>query len=77
MKLFNKPFGVVLNKTLDGDNPSEEFCISKEIKILGEIPYDKELGDLNSNSHIVVREDDKYKNIFKTILDNITEEVKL
>lgn len=74
--LFNKPFGVVLNKTLDGYNPSESFCISKGIKILGEIPYDKDLGDLNSNSYIVARENSLYQKKFKKILDNITKEVE-
>lgn len=77
VSLFKKPFGVVLNKTLEGDNPSEIFCISKGIKILGEIPYDSHLGDLNSSSLIVAREENKYKDLFNNILENITEEAKL
>jgi MinD superfamily P-loop ATPase len=77
VKLFKKPFGVVLNKTLDKENPSENFCISKGIKILGKIPYDKNLGDLNSNSLIAAREDNFYRNKFKNILKAITKEAKL
>lgn len=77
VKLFEKPFGVVLNQTLNGYNPSKEFCISKNIKILGEIPYDKHLGDLNSNSKIAVREDENYRQKFKDILKNITEEANI
>lgn len=76
VNLFEKPFGVVLNMTLGGDNPSELFCISKGIKILGEIPYDKHLGDLNSNSLIVAREEEKYREVFRDILETITEEAK-
>ena len=34
VKPFDKPFGVVLNKCLDEENPSEEFCIDEKIKIL-------------------------------------------
>ena len=35
VKLFNKPFGVLLNKCLEGENPAEKFCLEKNIKILG------------------------------------------
>jgi MinD superfamily P-loop ATPase len=75
VSLFKKPFGVVLNKTIEGENPSKEFCIQKSIKILGEIPFDSHLGTLNSNSLIVSREEDKYKEIFANLLDTITKEV--
>ena len=74
--LFNKPFGVVLNKTLDGENPSKNFCIEKNINILEEIPFDNHLGTLNSNSFIVAREDEKYRDMFAKLLKNITKEVK-
>jgi MinD superfamily P-loop ATPase len=76
VKLFKKPFGVVLNKTLDQQNPSEEFCISKDIKILGKIPYNNNLADLNSNSLIAVRELSVFREQFEDILENITKEVK-
>ena len=52
VKLFNKPFGAVLNKCLDVENLAEEFCVENDIKILGRIPFDKELGILNSNAKI-------------------------
>lgn len=74
--LFNKPFGVVLNKTLDGENPSKKFCIEKKINILEEIPFDNHLGTLNSNSIIVSRQEKKYRNLFSNLLNNITKEVK-
>ena len=44
VKLFNKPFGAVLNKCLDVENPAEEFCAENDIKILGRIPLTKSLG---------------------------------
>lgn len=73
--LFKKPFGVVLNKTVEGENPSKDFCIEHGIDIIGDIPYDNELGTLNSNSLIVSREKIKYKNIFSDLLDTITKEL--
>jgi MinD superfamily P-loop ATPase len=75
VKLFGKPFGAVLNKCLDGDNPSEEFCIQKVIKILGRIPFDNELGTLNSNAEIAARVSNKYKAVFSTLLQAVTKEV--
>lgn len=74
--LFKKPFGVLLNKTLEGKNPSEEFCREKGMKIIGDIPFDIYLGTLNSNSFIVSREDDKYKDIFSKLLYDIAKEVQ-
>ena len=76
IKLFNKPHGVVLNKCLEGENPSEKFCIEKGIKILGKISFDNELGTLNSNALISVRENIKYREMFSSLLQIVTEEVQ-
>ena len=74
VKLFDKPHGVVLNKCLDGKNPAEEYCIEKDIKILGRIAYYKELGTLNSNGLIASRDNNKYKDLFSNILNEVTNE---
>ena len=76
VKLFDKPYGVVLNKCLEGENPAEKFCIEKGIKILGKIPYDNELGTLNSNALISVRENKKYRDMFSSLLQTVTKEVQ-
>jgi MinD superfamily P-loop ATPase len=77
VKLFNKDFGVVLNKCLEGDeNPAEKFCLEKNIKILGRIPFDNELGRLNSDAKIAVRESGKYREMFLDLLDTVTREVR-
>ncbi len=73
--LFKKPFGVVLNKTMEGENPSEILCQEKAMKIIGRIPFDNHLGTLNSDSFIVAREEEKYKEIFSDLLETITREV--
>lgn len=75
VKLFNKPFGVVLNKCLEGENPAEKFCIEKNIKILGRIPFDNELGELNSNAEIAVRKSDKYREKFSSLLNTVIKEI--
>lgn len=74
--LLNKPFGAVLNKCFDEENPAEVFCVKNNIKILAKILYDNELGELNSNGRIASRENDNYYNLFKQLLDKIEKEVK-
>lgn len=76
VRLFNKPFGVVLNKCLDGENPAEKFCIEKDVSIIGRIPFDTELGKLNSEAKIVARESSKYKKLFSSLLDTVMKEVR-
>lgn len=74
--LFDKPLGVVLNKCLDGENPSEAFCLEHGIDILCKIPFDNELGALNSNGKIVVRESEKYKALFVSLLEVVKKEMQ-
>lgn len=75
--LMGKPFGVVLNKIQEGDNPSGQFCKDKEIPVLGRIPFDQKLGLLNSNGAIAVREDEAYRKIFSDLLAAIRKEAGL
>jgi MinD superfamily P-loop ATPase len=76
VNIFNKPHGVVLNKCMDGENPAEKFCLDNNIKILGKIPFENELGTLNSNALISVRQNKKYKDMFSNILQKVTKEVQ-
>ena len=76
VNLFDKPHGVVLNKCLEGENPAEKFCIEKGIKILDRIPFEHELGAINSNARIAVRESEKYQTLFAGLLQKVTEEVQ-
>jgi MinD superfamily P-loop ATPase len=76
VRMFDKPYGVVLNKCLEGENPAESFCIEMGIKILGRIPYDNELGTLNSKALISVRENKKYREMFSALLQIVTKEVQ-
>ncbi|HBR03841.1 MAG TPA: ATPase [Ruminiclostridium sp.] len=75
VRLFQKPFGVVLNKCLEGENPAEKLCLKKNIQILGRIPFDHALGMLNSNAKIAVRENKTYQTIFAKLLDTVAKEV--
>ena len=76
VKLFAKPHGVILNKCLDDDNPAEQYCLENGIRILGRIPFDEELGGLNSKALISARESRKYQELFSGMLQNVAQEVQ-
>jgi MinD superfamily P-loop ATPase len=75
VKIFNKPFGAVLNKCLEVDNPAEKYCIENNIKVLCKISFENELGKLNSNAEIASQKSEKYFNLFSSLLKTIHEEV--
>lgn len=79
VSLFHIPYGVVLNKCTDAENPSEVYSKDHDIPILGRISYDPVLGHLNAQGKIAVWEDQKYKKIFedirKAILRSVMREV--
>lgn len=72
VKLFDKPFGVVLNKCLEDENPSEQFCRENKINILAKIPFDEKLGKLNSEGLIAVKESKRYHELFCNLLEVIS-----
>lgn len=74
--LMKKPFGVVLNKCLDGNNPSEKLCHEKGIEIIGRIPFDSKIGKLNSDGEIISYISNEYKGYFEEILSKAKEAIK-
>ncbi len=73
--LFEKPHGVVLNKCIDGPNPSQQYCQTHQVPVLASIPYDEKLGRLTSNGLIAVWEDAGYRQIFLDLLERVSREV--
>lgn len=50
--------------------------MEKNIKILGRIPFDNELGTLNSNAEIAVNKNEEYRKLFSSLLNKVTKEVQ-
>ncbi|MGI6498377.1 MAG: 4Fe-4S binding protein [Oscillospiraceae bacterium] len=75
VQLFEKPFGVVLNKCLPEENPAETFCLQHQIPVLAKIPYDETLGLLNSRGSVLVREQKAYQAMFSRMMERIKKEV--
>lgn len=76
VKLFGKPHGVLLNKCLEGDNPSERYCRENGISILGRISFSQAIGKLNSDGKILVRESRKYHDEFSILLEIVKREAR-
>ena len=72
--LFGKPHGVVLNKCLGSKNPAEEYCNKMGINVLSRIPFDSELGLINSNASIAAKELKPYRELFAGLLETISRE---
>lgn len=76
VELFNKPYGVVLNKVLPGEvNPSADYAAEHGIRVLAQIPFDSELGRLNSNAEIIAEKMPEYRTEFESLLRKVKEGV--
>lgn len=72
-KAFHKPMGVVLNKCVEGDNPSKDFCLEKNIPVLEAFPFDEALGQFTG---VVTRAYPEYRRRFQAIYQSIEKVVK-
>ena len=68
------PFGIVINRVIEHDNIIKKYCEDKNIRILGEINYDKKIAELYSNGNLLV-DNDNYKKIFINLSKNIEEQL--
>jgi len=73
--LFNKPHGVVINKCMENENLIETFCIENNIRILSKIPFENELGMINSDGEIAARSE-KYYGLFSDLLQVVVKEAE-
>lgn len=71
VKLFNKPHGVVINKSYGDNSLVEDFCNENDIEILLTIPFDRELGEINSNGILISEVDKEYREIFIDLSNDI------
>lgn len=90
--LYNKPFGVVINKDIRGFNPAQEYCSEFNIPVLEKIPFRKDIAKKNAVCENVLFEEDKdnmegrllqagekrqsLSSLFQSIKDKVVEECK-
>lgn len=71
LTLYNKPFGIVINKVYDARNYVKSFCRQNNIRVLAEIPYNKELAQIIATGGVVADEP-QYTKAFEKLLKNAT-----
>lgn len=74
VEIFKKPYGVIINKNLLGENVAKDYCMKNNIPILSKIPYSNEISLYNSKGRIAA-ENPKYLSLFEDLLIKIREEV--
>lgn len=72
VKIFNLPYGVIINKDDGKENVTRKFCKENNITILGAIPYSKEIAISYSKGNTLY---DNLNN--KKIFDALSEEVRM
>ncbi|NLJ80921.1 MAG: 4Fe-4S binding protein, partial [Firmicutes bacterium] len=77
VQVFNKPYGVIVNKSFPGDHLIGDYCRQQGIKFIGSIPFDQKLAQELSRGRLVARENKHFRRIFQEYLTIIAQEVSL
>lgn len=67
------PYSIVINKATGEHDDLKKYCRENSIKILGIIPADYKIATLYATGKIGVNYDEEYRNVFKSIKDNLLE----
>lgn len=75
VKMYNIPFGIVINKDDEKENIIKRYCKDEKINLIGTIPYSKNTAVLYSNGEILYN-DLKHRNLFDELSKNAKEVLK-
>ncbi|GAA0116504.1 P-loop NTPase [Clostridium senegalense] len=75
VKLFNIPFGIIINKDDKKDNLIKKYCRENDMKIIGTLPYSREVAEIYSMGNILYK-NTKYKEVFDNIAIKAREVLK-
>ena len=73
LELKQIPYGVVLNKCTEAENPAEAYCTAHAIPVLAKLLFDPKLARLNAEGEIISRMDKAYSGQFSRLLTRIKE----
>ena len=76
VKILKKPFGIVINKVNDLNNPMQELCEKLQLPVLEQIPFACEIAAQNAAGNLVYETNQKAKEIFERLYAKISEVVK-
>ena len=77
VRALKMPFGVVVNRADLGDRQTQSYCDTNRIRILAEIPDDRQIAEAYSRGEMACEAIDKYGAMFVQLLDDVSKEVKL
>lgn len=69
-KMFGKPCSIVINKYMDDNDIIENFAKKNNIDIILKIPFDEDIGSLNSQGKLAI-ENECFKNKFLSLYEEI------
>lgn len=76
VRALKMPFGVIINRAGLGDHETQSYCKTNRIRILAEIPDDREIAEAYSRGEMACEAIPKYGSVFVRLLSNIDEEVR-
>lgn len=68
------PTAVFINKSSDNSTDVKEFCASKKIPIVGELPFSKKYGQSYAEGKMLTTEFPEVKEIFEKLWEDLTNE---
>jgi MinD superfamily P-loop ATPase len=75
VKTLGIPFGVVINRMGAGDQRVHRFCEDLSIRILAEIPDDRQIAETYSRGEVIVDSLPEYREIFTRLLKTVSERI--
>ena len=71
LKIMNKPFGIILNRSDIGDNTVKEYTLNEDIPLLLEIPFKKDIAVLYSRGKLVSEKDPRFEKHILAVFETI------
>lgn len=78
LRTMDIPFSVIINKAWLGNRDVYVYCRKEEIKIMGEIAFDRDIAEAYSTGRLAVEVNPDYKDLFQTLwskINYITEKI--
>lgn len=75
VKMYNIPFGIVINKDDGKDNIIKKYCLEEKIDLIGLIPYSRKTAVLYSDGKVLY-DDLDHKNLFDELSKGAMEVLK-
>ncbi len=75
VKMFDIPFGIIINKDDGEDNMIRQYCKKEDIDLIGSIPYRRDIAQAYSKGEILY-DNTKFKPIFEKLANRLKEVLK-